>query len=218
MLRGSDAVERPAPGWLADAAAAVGRESAAERAEVRHPADHGAIADAWVAALRQPFVPFEAVCRVRHGDGWAIERTDFVNLLDHPEVGAMLLATAPVEPLPPDRSAAAEAAAEAVEGVAPARRLTFSVDRSFAVRGVQGQTEELLGRTAASMEGRPLLDVLRPVEMDSAMQTWLAMSSRPGISHVSQVSVVGADGAPLWLQLALFNRNGAGAAGEVLVV
>jgi diguanylate cyclase (GGDEF)-like protein len=218
MLRGPDAVDRPVPGWLADAAAEVGRETAGERAAVRHPADHGAIADAWVAALRQPFEPFEAVCRVRHGDGWAAERTRFVNLLEHPDVGAVLLAMAPVEPLSPDCSAAADAAAEAARGIAPARWLTFSVDRSFTVRGMQGQTEELLGRTAESMEGRALLDVLRPVEMDSAMQTWLAMSSQPGITHVSHVSVVGVDGEPLWLQLALFSRDGTGSTRETLVV
>jgi diguanylate cyclase (GGDEF)-like protein len=218
VLRGPDAVERPVPGWVAAAAAEVGRETAAERAAVRHPADHGAIADAWVAALRRPFEPFEAVCRVRHGDGWAVERIVFVNLLEHPDVGGMLLAMAPVEPLSPDGSAAADAAAEAVEGIAPGRWMTFSVDEAFTVHGVQGETEDLLGCSPGSMEGRPMLDVLQPVEMDSAMRTWLAMSSQPGVTHVSHVSVVGGDGEPRWLQLALFNRDGAAGAREILVV
>ena len=213
-VRAADAGDLPVRGWLADAAGCVGQLSSAERIEARHPDDQTRMTDGWIGALVSPGVPQEFSYRTLIDGQWHDERCILLNLLDHPDVGGMLVLSETIGP-------AVEAAdgGEDIQGdYESARWIAYRIDRFGIVLEMDGMCESLLGISPEEAIGRNSLDFASPSSKGRTVQMWLDLLAHPGSTHTGQLHLVGADGVGFWLDVTLFHRVAPDGTSDVLVV
>src|SRR5215831_8008743 len=92
VLYTAETTPLPLPVWLARPHSFVEEHSVGQRLAASHPTDRQALIDLWWKVIRQPDEPFELEMVVQNDHGWARVRVRLLNLIDHPEVGGVLVA------------------------------------------------------------------------------------------------------------------------------
>lgn len=194
FARGPDAEKVEPPGWLAAVAGEVSDWNSAESVDATHPEDRTTLIEAFLEAGENPGV--EVPCRIRlQRDGvWKHGELTWVNLLDHPDVGAVICAAVDVDGPP------IEPPGDLIEGVTGATNWTIAtLDDSGRVTGARGRLEEVLGYTAEEVHGHLLTDYIHPDCMSEAIENWVALWEHPGQTRTARWVWRHRDGSDVWL-------------------
>src|SRR5687768_2367218 len=98
-FRGLSMQELEVPDWVIAAGASSGTSTVLVRIRARHPSDRDAVFEASLAIMSRPREVMEVRCRTRHDDRWMWERVRFVNLLDEPDLGVVVMTSEVLGPL-----------------------------------------------------------------------------------------------------------------------
>jgi len=213
-VRAADAGDLPVPGWLAEAAGAIGQLTSAERIEARHPDDQTRMTDGWIGALVSPGVPQELAYRTLIEGQWHDERCIILNLLDHPDVCGMVVVSETLGPA----TEASDADKDVQGDYESARWIAFRIDRYGIVLEMDGMCESLLGVSSVDAIGLNSLDFISPTSKGRTVQMWLDLLGHPGSTHTGQLHLIDTDGQGFWVDVTLFHRVGLDGESDILVV
>jgi diguanylate cyclase (GGDEF)-like protein/PAS domain S-box-containing protein len=213
-LRDREARELPVPAWLAEAAGEVGTRPSAERLAATHTEDRSRTIAGLFEALERPGEVVEVDVRIEEDDGWTHERINWLNLLDHPDIGAFLY-TAERVPGPPIVLPVEDG--DLGEGDETGWLLAH-LDAGALVTSVEGRCLELTGYSADELIGHTLLEFVHPDSLADSLLLWLDMRLRPGAVRTTRRCWIRRGGSELWVESSYVNRMGDDGSGDVLVI
>jgi diguanylate cyclase (GGDEF)-like protein/PAS domain S-box-containing protein len=178
-----------------------------------HPADRGVTVRAWWQALESPGEPVRATYRVLERGEWRHYEVVYLNLLEDPVIGAVLLRFQDLGPAGDEHLARWQPS----HYHAPDWAL-IQLDRVGQVVRVDGMVERLYGKDAVEFVGRNITEIIHPDDLDPAMSMWLELIAEPGATRTLQHRVVRRDGSEIWVEATVMNRLDDPTSGVVIVV
>ena len=175
------------------------------------PSDRRLAARTWGEALSRPGELLDAQIGMYGPGGIRPCEVRFLNLLDDPDVGAMLIAVTPVGPFEP---APAEPP-PAERHVAPTW-IMQRLDEGGRVLGTEGMVHELLGRPPGEVVDRFVIDFVHPDDLGAAADLWNTLATEPGSTRSLVHRVVHPDGGWRWVESTVMHRIEQ--TGEILVI
>jgi diguanylate cyclase (GGDEF)-like protein/PAS domain S-box-containing protein len=169
-----------------------------------HLNDRPEVVQAWWQAVGAPGEPVSTRFRSSpDGRAWVLVETHYLNLLDHPDIGAVLILH---DELGPAEAPEADAAADTnAEYDAPTWIIQY-LDGVGSVIRTDGLVEEVFGRNRDDLIGRNVLEVLHPDDHDAAIAMWLEVVATPGATRTIRQRVVRPDGTSVWLESTVMNQ------------
>ena len=169
-----------------------------------HLRDRPEAVRAWWQAIDQPGKPVAVrFLSSVGGDAWRQVEGTYLNLLDHPEVGAVLVIrddlgpADPPEEQPPDNALA--------DYDAPTWIIQHLDDLGTVLR-TEGHVEEVFGRPAEVLAGENVLGVLHPDDHDAAIAMWLEVVAEDGATRTIRQRIVRPDGSWVWIESTVMNQ------------
>jgi EAL domain-containing protein (putative c-di-GMP-specific phosphodiesterase class I) len=166
--------DRPgAPSWEGDIATA-------------YAPDRPGIIRAFREALVHPGCVRRSSFRARSGGSWLRCRIRFLNLLDQPDIAAMVRVVDDFEPLPsfdPGHSSDTEPS----EAEVPWARLRC--DTGGSVVGAEGMVEQLFGVAGNDLTGRSVVDLAHPDDLVRCLDMGIEALANPGVEVAITVRV-----------------------------
>ena len=170
-----------------------------------HVGDRSEVVAAWWRAVSQPGEP--ATVRFRSsrdgGTTWRQAEARYLNLLDHPDVGSVLIVHLDHGPTDPPDDLVEDHGTALYE--APIWIIQH-LDPVGAVLRTEGNVEEVFGRPPEALVGRNVLDWLHPADHDAAIAMWLEVVAEPGATRTIRQRMVRPDGAWVWLESTVMNQ------------
>ena len=175
-----------------------------EQVSWMYAGDRSAVVAAWWRTVSQPGEPTEVRFRSSRDGGrtWRQIEARYLNLLDHPGVGAVLIthrdlgiADAPGPPVD-DGAAGRDAPTWTIQ----------HLDSVGTVIRTEGLAEEVFGRSAEELTGRNIIEWLHPDDQDAAIAMWLEVVAEPGATRSIRQRIVRPDGSWVWLESAVMNQ------------
>jgi diguanylate cyclase (GGDEF)-like protein/PAS domain S-box-containing protein len=207
FARDRDVREVDVPAWLRQRASVGGRWE--DQVSLVHLNDRPRTIRAWWHAVATPGEPVDVEFRSsRDGERWTRVHAQYLNLLDHPDVGAVLLIHEDVGPTdaPDDEADGAHDTTSTTADYEAPTWIVQYLDALGAVIGTDGNVEEVFGRPAAELAGRNVLDVLHPDDHDAAIAMWLEVMSAPQTTRTIRQRVVRPDGSTVWIESTVMNQ------------
>jgi diguanylate cyclase (GGDEF)-like protein/PAS domain S-box-containing protein len=130
---------------------------------------------------RRPGMIDELIVRSRTDEGWYRTRVRYLNLLDQPEVGAMVRIVARMERLDSGPTEGFEP--ERVSLSAP--WVIVFMDRNAVIVRVEGMSEDVLGQPATEVIGRNALEIVHEDDIPLAIDQGARALSAPGTAHTT---------------------------------
>jgi diguanylate cyclase (GGDEF)-like protein/PAS domain S-box-containing protein len=193
----------PVPDWLLSGAGEARNHSVGQRLAATRADDRQRVIDLWWEVMAQPGRPFDIEVTVQGEDGWSRERMRYLNLVDDPDVAAVVVAVAFLgtsEGLElPDVLQSGEF--EAVN------LLIHELDSTGVILRTEGRVLEISGRSPEEVIGQNVLDHLHPDGFDDAIKTWLEVMGGPaGTTRTGRQRVQRPDGTTIWVENTLIKR------------
>ena len=166
-----------------------------------HPDDLPVVIHGWWTALHEPHAVHRRRIRSSAADGWHHVELRFLNLLDEPAYGVVLVAIADLGPGdegPPRPPAAREHA--------PAAWVLQELDPIGRIIRTDGMVAELFGRDPGALAGRSVLEFLHPDDHGTVIAMWLELLREPGATRSVRVRVLRPDGTDLWIESTVMHR------------
>jgi diguanylate cyclase (GGDEF)-like protein/PAS domain S-box-containing protein len=128
--------------------------------------------------------------------------TRYLNLLDQPEVGAVVIGHLDLGPIEvPDEVPAHDGA-----GFEAPTWIIQHLDAIGTILRTDGLVDEVFGRSPEDLAGRKVLDALHPDDRDAAIAMWLEVLATPGATRTIRQRTVRPDGTWLWLESTVMNQ------------
>ena len=206
----------PVPSWILDCAAGESEATGGQRVAAIHPDDRDLLINAYLAALAEPNVTFEASYRIRSGDGWANETIAVVNLFELDDVGGILCALKRDD----GALAAKEVESQSVSAYEhdEAAWMLGTVARSGTITHVEGRVQDLLGREPTEVIGHSSLDFLDPDSYEDGVPMWLSLFAKTGVTRTSRRQYVRPDGSTVWAEISYLSRDRADGEREAVFI
>jgi diguanylate cyclase (GGDEF)-like protein/PAS domain S-box-containing protein len=191
------------PSWLLETTVEARNHSVGQRLAATRAEDRQRLIELWWEVLSDPATTQEIEVTVAGEDGWSRERMRYLNLLNQPEMGVIVVAvtylgTAEGVELP-DVLQSGEY--EAVN------LLIHELDETGVILRTEGRVREISGRSPAEVIGEPVLDHLHPDGFDDAIRMWMeVMSGPPGTTRTGRQRVQRPDGTTVWVDNTLIKR------------
>ncbi len=167
-----------------------------------HPNDRLAAARAFIAATREGGGSQRGLVRVVEGDGKSCREHEllFADHLDHPDLSGVVVRIRPVPgaPLVP-----VVVDHERLGWKRPSSIVSFLLDGSGAIRGVEGPIDELTGWTAEQLIGLQSLDMIHPDDHAASANAFVDLAASPDTSMLLRHRLRCADGAYRWTEATL---------------
>ncbi len=194
----------PVPDWLLAGRHEVRQTSIGQRLAATRADERQRLIDLWWDIMAHPGETRELEVTVEGQDGWSRERLRYVNLLDHPDVSAVVTTVAFLGASEgidlPESMQAGEY--EAVN------LLIHELDGTGVILRTEGQVQEISGRSPEEVIGQSVLEHLHPDGFDDAIKMWLEVMSGPaGTCRTCRQRVQRPDGTTIWVENTLIKRE-----------
>ncbi|MCP4085016.1 MAG: diguanylate cyclase [Actinomycetia bacterium] len=172
--------------------------------EPMHPADRVRAINAWNEVLEEPSGLVEIEVRSRTDDRWHGTRMSYLNLLDDPDWGAVLviirdLGLTAAEPIREHR-------AGVTAKVQNPQWIRQHLDELGQILETTGDVEGIFGRLAEELEGQGILDSIHHDDREAALGMWLGLLGEPGGARVIRQRIVRPDGSFVWIESTVVNE------------
>lgn len=193
----------PRPAWLEGVVSiGSGGESWADQVREIHPDDRTTMVNAWYASLQTPDRPVDVCLRILVDEEWAWSRIRYVNLLDRPEIGAVVVFVRETEP-------PSELPDHAPVGFRRVQSTPWTLQHLDALGSVlhtEGEVEALFGRPPDELVGRPVLEFVHPDDHRIAIEMWVDLLSVAGSTRTIRQRMVHPDGRAIWIESTVINH------------
>jgi diguanylate cyclase (GGDEF)-like protein/PAS domain S-box-containing protein len=214
-LRDATSALMETPPWIASAAAGVATLTAGQRVAAVHPDDRGALTETFIEALGRPGEIVSISYRILVDGRYVMEHLDYLNLLDQPDVNA-LISTGIRDELDGEE---VEVATGTLHGEGDDTHwMLANLDMQARMRHVEGKVQEILGRSAEEVKGRNALAFFHSDGFDDSMLIWLSMLEEQGATRTSRRFIVHPDGTERWIETTYLNRFQPDGTGDVLAL
>jgi diguanylate cyclase (GGDEF)-like protein/PAS domain S-box-containing protein len=192
------------PPWLAGTAGEMPASASgwAGGVDAIHPLDRSDVASAWWDALRRPGDAVRCTFRSRTGDALRSYEDVFIDLTGHDGLAVVILR----QDLGPADGMEQWAELESLFTFHSTPGTLQYFDGIGSTLGVEGKIQEIFGRTAEEMIGRPGLDCIDPAYHDAVVTLWTNVITAPGRSQAIQVEILRPDGSKIWVETTIINR------------
>jgi diguanylate cyclase (GGDEF)-like protein/PAS domain S-box-containing protein len=168
-----------------------------------HPSDRPALVGAWWRSVAAPGEPISVQVRSTSGGaGWRLIEARYLNLLDQPEVGAVVIGHLDLGPIEVPEEVPTQDGA----GFEAPTWIIQHLDAVGTILRTDGLVEEVFGRSPEDLAGRRVLDALHPDDRDAAIAMWLEVLASPGATRTIRQRTVRPDGTWLWLESTVMNQ------------
>jgi diguanylate cyclase (GGDEF)-like protein/PAS domain S-box-containing protein len=192
------------PEWIFATGATTSEATSGQRIAVTHPSDRQRLIDSWWDAVRRPGEIIEIEVRARLDGDWVLTHTRQVNLLDDPEVGALLAAIEFGRPVSGEDFEEVIQEGEFEEG----RWLIHTLDEAGVIVTTEGKVEEITGRRPEDVIGQPVIEHLHPDGFNDAILGWMEIQNGPpGTIRTARTRVVRPDGSVIWVESTMIKRT-----------
>jgi diguanylate cyclase (GGDEF)-like protein/PAS domain S-box-containing protein len=203
----------PVPTWLAACAAACDERSSDELVASVHPDERVRATEAFVACLSQPGEPVRLSVRAYRGGSWQHHHLCWLNLLDAPGMGFVILtseivAGSPIEPPAPDD--------DDDEHFAVTDWMYFRHAPSGKILVAEGKVVEILGYETHEMVGHLAMEFIPPAAMASAVAAHMHINASPGATGTRRHQWRRKDGTDVWTESTLINVGRPGGPVEIM--
>lgn len=215
----SAAGRAPTPGYL-QSDERIAAMSWAERAASLGGPDRLEMVRVWRDSLSAPGEVQRASVRRSSGDGWVAQELTVLNLLDQPEVGAVLVGVRTTGPCsaPPSSTVPRELASPEGTRVGRPVWLMQTLNPLGVVQRTDGDVELIFGRPADELAGEQILDFVHPDDHMAGMEMWTSVLMDPGSMHTLRQRIVRPDGSICWIESSVINRLEDGQVGAILSI
>ena len=165
--------------------------------------DRADLSRAWRSTVARPGEPVRARFRERRSFAWWECELIYINLLDHPEFGAVVCAQRDVGAVdtPPDRRVDVDPSASS----APMWQLQH-MDELGNVLRCEGFTLDMFGIEPADTIGKENLDLIHPDDQGMVLGTWLELLADPGATRTMTMRMRHPDHGYRWFESMTTNR------------
>src|SRR4051794_26146430 len=203
-LRDVNAATAEGPAWLRAAAGEVSALDSAQCLAVTHPEDQSELYGSFIASVERPGELCGAHLRIFLDGRWSHHEIQWLNLLDHPDVGVNLCVEWEVTGPPVATPEGVEASGYHHEG----NWVLLDLDAGAVITAVTGRLTATLGYDAPDVIGRPASNFLHPDSVGPAVVHWLALRDDPGGARPTLRRWVRGDGSEVVLESAYLNAGG----------
>ena len=166
--------------------------------------DRPRVVSAWWESVGAPGEPIVVPFRSsRDRSEWHLVEACYLNLLDHPEVRAVLIVhddqgvTAPPEGRDDDDFRATfEAPTWIIQHLDPIGEIVRT----------EGMVDAVFGRPHEELVGHNVLEYLHGEDHDAAIAMWLEVVGEPGATRTIRQRIVRPDGTDVWLESTVMNQ------------
>ncbi len=202
FVRDVDAQQIPPPEWLAPAANEINKLDSSESVDATHPDDRNKLIEAFVGSLSSPGVPVDCLIRIYDEDAWQHSMTSWLNLLDHPDVGAIICAAWEVE------GPEFEVPETTIEGnMAASNWMVVGLDDHGYIVSTRGRSEEMLGLAEHELKGHLLTEYIHPDCVGAAIENWLRLQANPEQTRTARWVWLHEDGSEPWFESSYLVHN-----------
>jgi diguanylate cyclase (GGDEF)-like protein/PAS domain S-box-containing protein len=194
----------PLPTWLADAVGDMPTPGSgwADGVNSIHPLDRAGVASAWWDALLRPGQAVHCVFRSRVGEELHSHEDIFIDLSGHDDLAVIILR----QDLGPADGMEQWAELESIFTFDSTPVTLQYFDGIGSTLGVEGRVQEIFGRTAEEMIGRPGIECIDPAYHDAVVTLWTNVITAPGRTQAIQIEVLRPDGTKIWVETTIINR------------
>jgi diguanylate cyclase (GGDEF)-like protein/PAS domain S-box-containing protein len=202
----------PAPAWIAGASLGEPVHGTADAQASTHPDDRLGLAATVRAAVEEPGRPQRYTYRTNVLGAWTRVTVTLVDLTHQPEVGGILAAVPPGQPVPdPGVDELAN------EGEHDNRSWLFGrLDPLGRIVEIDGKVAELTGRAAGDVVGLTPLELLHPDCCQDSVALWVDLLGRAGATATSRRCFLHPDGTEVWAELSYVNRLAGDGTGDIV--
>jgi diguanylate cyclase (GGDEF)-like protein/PAS domain S-box-containing protein len=193
----------PLPDWLHGQRLDEAPASWEDQVSWIHVVDRPSVVAAWWRAVAAPGEPITVRFRSCREGGWRLVEARYLNLLDHVDVRAILIARldlGPTEPPGDDAGAGATADYDVPTWIIQHLDVVGEVLRT------DGMVEDIFGVAPEALVGRNVLDVLHPDDHDAAIAMWLEVVASPGTTRTIRQRIVRPDDSCVWIESTVMNQ------------
>jgi diguanylate cyclase (GGDEF)-like protein/PAS domain S-box-containing protein len=202
FLRDAAAGDVAAPEWLLDTAETEGEGRSAVVAETLHPDDRNTLIESFLESLGKPGEVVEFRVRSEYEGEWTHVLCRWVNLLDHPDVGALLCTAEEGEGEAFEVPTAGEAGDH--DGVA---WMMLEFSENGMITSVNGRVDALLGHAADDLVGHSIATFIDAASTADSIALWMELVRSPGATSTSRRKWIRADGTRIWLETSYLNQG-----------
>jgi diguanylate cyclase (GGDEF)-like protein/PAS domain S-box-containing protein len=191
----------PLPGWLVGASADQ-NASWSDRLRAVHPHDRALVAAAWQSALERPGERISYTVRARSDTELYVFEELMLNM--EGREGLNVVVTSLMCGQAPDVDDW-EALEKEYDFESTAVAIEY-LDEFGTVLGVEGQVDEIFGRTAAAMVGHWALEHILEKHHDTLLALWLSLVAEPRRIQSMRLQITRPDQSSVWVETTLINR------------
>jgi diguanylate cyclase (GGDEF)-like protein/PAS domain S-box-containing protein len=160
-----------------------------------HPEDRNRLVEAFIDAVMNPGTPVFCSVRAMRDGVWQHNEMTWVNLVDHPDVGAVICAVIDVDGPP------IEPPVERLVGdTAATNWMIASLDHHGRVTSVRGRLDAVLGYADDEVIGHILIDFIHPECLTEAIENWVGLWQNPDQTRTARWVWRHRDGRDVWLE------------------
>ncbi|MBI2703817.1 MAG: diguanylate cyclase [Actinobacteria bacterium] len=206
----------PLPSVLADRELSPDDNVWVEMLNLVHHRYRGVAVGAWWECFDKPgdIIECDVLSEPPGADRLRQQHLGYLNLLDDPEIGAILLR---VE----DRGETDEAPeheASASDAYQAPSWAILDIDRVGNVLRSDGMVQELYGTTPEQLAGKNVMETVHPEAREAGLNMWLEMVAVPGSTRTFQHRTLRPDGTTLWIESTVMNRLEPDGTGSIVTV
>jgi diguanylate cyclase (GGDEF)-like protein len=208
--------ELPVPDWVVDAGGRIGTAQVWDRIRARHPPDRDAVIQASLDTLGLPDEVLEVCCRTQGGDGWMWERVRFVNLMDTPDVGVVIMTSELLGPLAPEEVPFDEA--PSVDHFQREACVVAVMNEVATILAAEGMVTAIFGVPESEVVGHSYIDFVHEDDHMISIDAWGSFLVDPSHPQTGRQRIVQPDRRSIWVESTLMNRPGRGDSEERVVI
>jgi diguanylate cyclase (GGDEF)-like protein/PAS domain S-box-containing protein len=194
-LRDGHAADLRLPGWLRDAAGAVGTMNSHEATDCTHPEDRDALVAAFLQSVASPGVLCQVHLRMRLDGEWSHRELIWLNQLDNPDLRGILCV---------ERSVTGPAIVDPGHGDEGEHDSTgwmlLELDDAGIIVGARGGVTDLLGYEPDELCGKPPTRFVHHDAIGDSVALWISLRATTGATASSRRRWVRKDGTEVWLE------------------
>jgi diguanylate cyclase (GGDEF)-like protein/PAS domain S-box-containing protein len=192
-----------APEWLLAVSEGIGpNDDSAKAMESTHPEDRQILIATFIEALGKPGTVVRGRLRADRGDEWVSTAIEWLNLLDHPDVGCLICTIAEIE---------ADSFAAPLIGETGDHHTTkwmvLDLYESGVIRSVDGKVRETIGYEPEELVNKRVSDFLHRDSLADGVANWVELRKMAGATSTSRRPWTRKHGGYIWLEASYLNRG-----------